>query len=248
LDYERLLLDHLGLVDQVVRSIAHRHRLSADEADELRGAVRLKLVENDYAVLRCFEERCSLKTYLTSVIQRFFLDQRIARWGKWRPSLHARRLGPTAMLLERLLTRDHMSFDEAVELMRTNHGVEESPEALYEMSLGFPERSPRRFVGDDTLETRASDAVPPDEQLRRAQRAARAVKVTRALQNALAGLEAPDRLILKLRFRDGFQVAHIARLLALEQKPLYRRLEHVMKVLRPALEAQGIGPDDMEDD
>jgi hypothetical protein len=59
-DYERLVVENLPLVDSVVRLIARRHRLSADEGDELAGAIRLKLVENDYQVLRKFEGRSQL--------------------------------------------------------------------------------------------------------------------------------------------------------------------------------------------
>jgi len=54
-------------VDGVVRTIARRHRLPADEADELGSSVRLKLVENDYEVLRKFEGRSQLRTYLITV-------------------------------------------------------------------------------------------------------------------------------------------------------------------------------------
>src|SRR5215208_5464467 len=54
-------------------------------------------------VRRRFERRSSLPTYVTVVIQRLFLDYRNRLWGKWRPSSDAKRLGPTAMLLERLV-------------------------------------------------------------------------------------------------------------------------------------------------
>ncbi len=245
MDYERLFLDNLGLVDQVVRGIAHRHRLSADETDELRDAIRLKLVENDYGVLRQFQQRCSLRTYLTTVVHRSFLDGRNARWGKWRPSLEARRQGATAVLLERLLTRDGLSFDQAVELLRTNHQVGESSEELYRMSLGFPERTPRRFVGDEALGTVAGDSVA-DEGLMEQESVARASATAQALATVLRALGPQDRLILKMRFQDNVQVSQIARLLKVDQKPLYRRIEQVLKVLRRALEEHGISREDVE--
>ena len=114
-DYEALLVAHLPLIDSVVRAVAHRYWLSADETDDLGGDIRLKLVENDHDVLRKFEGRSSLRTYLMTVVLRHVLDQRNARWGKWRPSVLARQLGPIAILLDQLLTRDGLSFDEAVE-------------------------------------------------------------------------------------------------------------------------------------
>lgn len=244
-DYERLLVDNLGLVDQVIRTLARRHRLSAEEAEELGGAIRLKLVDGDYDVLRRFEGRCSLRTYLTAVVHRVFLDQRNARWGKWRPSLDARRHGEVAVLLERLLTRDGIPFDQAVETLRTNHAVRESREELHRLSLSFPRRAPRRFVGDEALEEHTAapeihDGIEQQEDARRAS------AMSAALAAALDELGPQDRLILKLRFQDEIQIAQIARLLGLEQKPLYRRIEHVMGVLRRAMEARGIRREDIE--
>jgi RNA polymerase sigma factor for flagellar operon FliA len=39
---------------------------------------------------------------------------------------------------------------------------------------------------------------------------------------------------------DGFTLAHVARLLRLEQKPLYRRVERLVRTLRASLEAEGV--------
>ena len=37
-------------------------------------------------VLRKFEVRSSLRTYLTVVVNRMYIDGRVKQWGKWRPS------------------------------------------------------------------------------------------------------------------------------------------------------------------
>lgn len=245
MDYEQLFLDNLDLCDRVVRGIAHRHRLSADEAEELRDATRLKLVENDYAVLRQFQGRCSLRTYLTTVVHRHFLDCRNARWGKWRPSIEAKRHGAVAVLLERLMTRDGLSFDQAVEHLRTNHQITQSIEDLYRLSLRFPPRTPRRFVSEDEIAPVPSPNRP-DTDFEQAQVGARSNAMVKALASALGGLPAQDQIILRMRFQDGAQVSQIARLLNLEPKPLYRRIDHVMKVLRKALEEHGISRADLD--
>jgi tetratricopeptide (TPR) repeat protein len=54
----------------VVQFIGRRHRLAADAIEELRSAIHLKIIDNDYEVLRKLEERCSIRTYLTAVVQR----------------------------------------------------------------------------------------------------------------------------------------------------------------------------------
>jgi RNA polymerase sigma factor for flagellar operon FliA len=60
------------------------------------------------------------------------------------------------------------------------------------------------------------------------------------LNKALASLPAQDRLIIKMRFDDGFSVAEIAKAMTLEQKPLYRRIEKLLIELRRTLEASGV--------
>src|SRR5262245_30687429 len=109
---EQLLLANLDVVDAVVARTAHRHRLSAAERDELASMVRLKLVDNNYLVVRRFNGRSSFRRYLTVVVKRVLLDWRNALWGKWRPSAVARRLGTLALWLEELLYRDRRSFDD----------------------------------------------------------------------------------------------------------------------------------------
>src|SRR5581483_7713979 len=52
--YRELLVANYPLVEQVVRSVAHRYHLRAEEAEELGSITRLKLVDNHYAVLRRF--------------------------------------------------------------------------------------------------------------------------------------------------------------------------------------------------
>lgn len=245
MDHQQILTDHLDLVEQVVRFTARRHRLSAPEQDELGGVVRLKLLEDDCAILRKFEGRSSIRTYLTTVVQRLFLDYRIGQWGKWRPSMEARRLGPTAVLLERLVTRDGMSGDQAIEIVRTNHRAEQSVAELRALLDALPSRTPRRWVSDDALADVADDGPSPDAPLAMAEQSTMGMRVECALRLALGQLSAQDQLILKLRFVDGLQIASIGRVLQLDQKPLYRRIEQIKQTLRAALEAQGVSRADV---
>jgi len=114
--YRELLAANYPLVEQVIRSVARHYHLRAEEAEELGSTARLKLVDNHYAVLRRFQRRSSLATYLTSVVGRICLDNRVAQWGKWRPSASALRQGNTAVALERLTGREGHTFKEACEV------------------------------------------------------------------------------------------------------------------------------------
>lgn len=87
-------------------------------------------------------------------------------------------------------------------------------------------------LGLASLESPADEA--PDKALSGAE-------LRRALERALASLDASDRLILRLRFEDDCSVPEIARLLG-EESPfrLYRRLDRILASVRRRLQAAGI--------
>ena len=237
--YEAEFLKHLSLVDGIAGFVCQRHKLTGSEADDFRSEVRLRLMDRDYEVFRRFQQRSSLRTYLTIVIQRIYLDYRNRLWGKWRPSAEARRLGPLAIRLETLVSRDGLSFDQACEILRTNEGVMATESDLAEMAIRLPLRQRRTIVGEEALEGVPSARAFDDRVLSKERQDA-ARRVTSALAGAVTSLGDQDRLILRLKFQEGLGVADISRALHLEQKPLYRRFDLLMQTLREALEAAGI--------
>lgn len=225
-------LQCLPLIDQIVAKIARRHRLSEADAAELRAFVHERLIDNDYAILRKFEQRSSLKTFLTVVASNLFKDFRNAQWGRWRPSSAARRMGPIGIRLEELLLRDGCSLREAIEILRAA-GFQGTDAELARMATRFPARSK-----DEELDAarEAPDPKPPVDPLSAEARE----RVQQALLAALEGLSAEERLIIRMRYWDGFLVADIARILKLDQKPLYRRIDAIKERLRELLRQQGV--------
>jgi len=239
-----MFLAHLQLIEDVIGFTIRHNRCRPEDAEEFKSIAMLKLVDDDYAVFRKFAGRSTLRTYLTTVLQRLFLDYRTRQWGKWRPSAAARRLGDTAMRLERLLYRDGRPFDEACEVLRVNEGVSEPPAELARLAAQLPRRHLRRLEPERVLEEIGpAEGVegPASEDERREQQQ----RVLCALRNALASLEPQERLILRLRYEEGMTVAQIARTLDTEQKRLYRRIEGIKNALRRAITAQGIEPADV---
>ena len=240
---ERLYLSQHEVIERAIAAVCRRQGLSGADAEDFASVVRLRLVEDDYAVLRRFQGRSTLRTYLIAVITHCFQDFRNARWGKWRPSAEARRLGPLAVHLETLMVRDGLSFDEAYETLRTNLKVTETRESLEQWTLRFPPRSGRTFVSIEKLEIHPAVAPDADAPIGRQETAPAARETARTLTEALAQLPPPDQLILRMRFVDDCSVADISRILHLEQKPLYRHIDQLLTALRVRLEAAGISAD-----
>jgi len=243
---ERFFLSQLPTIERIVAFVCRRNRLPNAEAEDFRSLVQLKLIENDYEVLRRFRGQSTLRTYLTVVIQRRFLDYRVSEWGKWRPSAEARRLGPVAVELERLITRDGLSRDEAIESLVTRAGAPGSRAELLDAYRRLPDRAPRRRVGEENAQDiTASVDVEGDAFYR--QISPSAERARRALRLAVAELPAQDRVIVRLRFEDGCPIADIAAALRLPQKPLYRRIEGILGGLRRRLEASGLTSPEVRD-
>lgn len=242
---ELLLLANLDAVDRAVAFVARRFLLPKHEADDLAGAVRLRLVENGYEILRRFEGRSSLPTYLAVVVHRIFVDERNRRWGRWRPSAEARRRGGVTMELEALRNREGMTFEEAFQRLRGSDATAEAREELRVLWARLPALPRPREVGDEELRERPSDRPGADERIVARDEGALALETRRALASALASLEPGDRLVLRLRFEEGLRVSEIARVQGLDQRRLYRRIESALALLRRTLEREGIGGRDV---
>ena len=238
-----LFLAHLPHIDKVVAHLCRKHHFQKEECEDFRGRVRVKLIEDDYAIIRKFKGRSSLKTYLTTVVSNEMKDFLNHLWGKWRPSTEAQRLGPVAIRLEKLL-RDGLSLDEAVRTLQTNHKVEMSAQELADMAARLPARVPRQPVGEEALENQASKDQA-DSGAKEEERQAIRREVFPALEEIRKALPPEDQLILKMK-GDDFKIADIARVLGLEQKPLYRRIERLFKDLREELERRGFSKKDLE--
>lgn len=237
--YEALLLEHLDFLDRTVAAVARRNAVPPWDAEDLAGQVRLRLVANDYAVLRRFEGRSRLTTYLTTVVHNIFRDFRIQRWGKWRPSAAAQRLGDLGVQLEALLYRDRFGAREAFTILRDRFDVTATDQELEAMAGRLRPRTTRRIETDTAL-ARLASTERGDRSLRDSESSKLVKRVADALRSVLAALEPEDRLILRMRFAEGLTIRAIASALDLEQRRMYTRVQRLLVEVRRRLEAEGV--------
>jgi RNA polymerase sigma factor (sigma-70 family) len=237
---EREFLVQLPFIERAIAFIARKHHLAESDAEDFASRVKIKLIENEYAVLRTFEGRSTLQTFLTTVIRREFVEYQRARLGKWHPSAEAKRGGPVLVLLEQYLVRDSYSFEDACEVLATKHGVTLTRQELETLSCRLPIRYSRRFEPIDAVTDIVSSEVSPDVHVANEEREHLRARVYALLASVRTELPDLDRLILAYRFEDGRTVAEIAIVLAVDQKGLYRRVTASLRKLRGALESRGI--------
>ena len=227
---------HLPIIERVIAIIARRHVMSTTDAADFSSWACARIIESDYAAFRKFGGRSSMSTYLGAVFAHLFLDYRDSIWGRWRPSVAAKKLGPVGIRLDELLHRDGCSLREARETLRSA-GFTESDIEITRMAAQLPLRQSTSEVPLKSIEGSfqeadgsAMDAFPDEDGLD-------------ALRAAVNALPAEERVIMRMRYWDDVSVADIARILRLDQKPLYRRIEAIEQSLRDMLTARGLDRD-----
>ena len=241
---DQLYITHQPVIERILRFIARRHRCDQDEAKDFAAWARLKLVDNDSAILAAYQGRADMGSYLLVVVQRLFLDYRTSKWGAWRPSAEAKRLGPLAVRLETMMARDELSFEEAFQSLRARD-PELSREKLEDLQARLPLRLPRRFEGESALETMAASEALPEQEMIEAETAERKRRASAVVSELLQQLEPQEQLILRLRFVEQMQIADVARTLHLDARRLYRRIEGLLADLRRGLAARGLTGEDL---
>lgn len=239
----------LPLIESLAASAARRSGFPEDERQDVVAWVRLRLIEDDYAILAKHRGESSIESYLAVVVTRLVRDYRMREWGRWRPSATAVRQGSLAIRLETLTRRDRLSLDQAVNVMQSE-GWMVSERALRHLDRLLPDREPLRPTRVDVFDpgvqaslTSEGTASEPGAAFDVAERN----RILDMVEREIQALPTEEQLIIRLRFREGLAIADVARALGLPEKPLYRRLPALVGRLRRRLEAGGITRDDLHD-
>lgn len=238
-DAESLFQANLPLVDYVVRNVCRGTRIrNPHDVDDFAASVKVALMENDYAILRRWEQRACLAGYLNVVARRMLSGQRVHEMGRWRPSAEAARCGDAAILLETLVVRDRLPFDQASARVQQLHPTV-TGEELAAMAARFPQRSVRlRAVElDEAVEVATPEHDRADRRVLDAESRRLSRRASEVVRHEISGWSVEDAEILRLRFAASMNVADIARTLNIQQRPLYRRIEALLSRLRAALAA-----------
>jgi len=243
MDAEKVFLENVALIERITAFVCRRSRMTPADSEDFRGHVLLRLCEDDYGVLRKFEARSSLSTYLTTVIRRLLNEHRVQMWGKWRPSAEARRLGEDAIMVERMLTRDGCTFEEVVAELTTGDAPLFTRGDLDAIVVRLPPRQPRPMLVAEEASAAVAASTTAEDDLMRHDREEKARGIAGALDRAIGRFDAEDRLILQMRFWHALKVPEIAVLLHDDQKRLYKRIDRLVTRLRTALTDDGISRD-----
>ena len=243
---EGLFLEHLGWINRVAGTTCMQHGVWGAEAEDCASFIRMKLMEDDYAIIRKHRGASTLKTYLAMVVTRHFHEYLRERRGRWRTSAAARRLGPPAPDLEALVHRDGYRLDQAGELLRTAGRTTLTDRELGRLLNEFPQREPLRprEVPPDAVLDGIEGGQHAEDRVAGARAEALHQQVMDALERAMGTLGPEDRMIVRMHMADGRSLADVSRALGVERKPLFRRVNRLRRHLRVEIENRlgGLSP------
>jgi len=241
MDARELLRTNAAEVDRAIQRACRKAGVAGADADDFASEVKLALLEDDCRVLQGYRGDSSLATFLAVVVRNMLFDSRSRTYGRWRPTAEARRMGETAVLLERLVHRDGRPLDTVLPIVR-DLDPSVTREGAAAILARLPERPVRAretvFEAVD-LETYAS-GERADERVVSAEAKRVSGETSRVMREALQRMPLEDRMIVRLRFVSGMSVADISRMMRLPQRPLYRRIESALDQLRRALKRAGV--------
>lgn len=237
-----LLVENLPEIERIVRRLCVGRRTVDLDPEDFRDLVVLRLIENDYAVLRGYRGESSFASYVSVVAARTLLDYRDRAWGKWHSSAVAKRLGPAALELERRLYRANESIGEAVAAVRARF-PDLQDDDLEAMMNALPQRSPRRR--EVSIDHAAHVALHPD--VNGVDRAETAARLSDTIRTFIDGLPEDEQLLFRLQFVAGLRISQIADILHRKPFQLYQLIKRRLRALRSALEDAGIRAGDAEE-
>ncbi len=233
-----------------------------NEALELCNNVLDKLEESDFKILRQFQGKSKLTTYLTAIISRQAVDTIRKKRGRSREKERAKALGPLGEKIYKIIFQQGLSLvevqkeflhkrkpvptDEAIQdAIDKIRGSVKIPADENELKTGYLEPS------DNHLE-KPSVVVPdsagnPEKVLLQK---TKEQEVERILTDLAAGLSGEERLILRMRFGLGENdnpkhIPDIASALNLNPKTVYKRIGNILTKCRNTLELKGVNINDL---
>ncbi|PLY01867.1 MAG: hypothetical protein C0622_06560 [Desulfuromonas sp.] len=249
INWEEVLMKLLPTVKSVVQSYGLRKTMAPQDVEDLEGDVYEKLISDDYRILRLFDGRSSIKTYLTTVVTRLAIDSYRKQQGRWRPSAKALKLGADAVAIEELQTLRKVSGHEIWQIMsnRPDFTLTEQETAALCQQLPIREVVPRRVpnrTDDDhagfDLKEVADERTDPENLLTKQEVSEACTRAQKILTEFYKTLSRRERLLLRMSYEDDLRLSEMVRQLGMTRYKIEKLLEDIHVRLQRLLLQNGL--------
>jgi DNA-directed RNA polymerase specialized sigma24 family protein len=225
-------------LERAIRAVLTRHGpYDLDVAQE----IRLRVCRDGCAALGRIHDEADSFPFLYGLAARTHADRTRRERGRFRSSVAARRLGPVAVQIERLVMLDGLTVEAACDFLADNRDVQ--GEAAWERLVGeLRSRAPRppspRSLSEADARLPAGDRDPEQQLVARV-----VITVVRA---ELESLSSETRALLAARFGAGSRLPEVAAARGVGVKKLYRDSATVCGEIGTRLRSSGIEWRDVE--
>jgi DNA-directed RNA polymerase specialized sigma24 family protein len=257
-DWKEKAMSHWGLINR----LAGRRFASAGIAEEAALFVINGLEDNNWQRLRNFSGNASLTTYLSTLAFRLLEDFSRKKFGRLRPPLWIRNLGGVWELLFRFLCQERLPVGEAIEHVQARMpteeraSIEDSAWTIRAEVTDCGNHQNMEVPLKEEYDCSDPEAESQQQHLEEAERNLFFTALFKGLfdtdrEDAMTGsltrvlttgvrLEAEERLLLKMCFRDSIGVTEAGRMLGMNRHQVHSRLRRLFIRLRSDFEKAGI--------
>ncbi len=241
----QILEDNIELIRKIVRRICQRSALQESDIEDVTSHTFERFIKNDYNIIRESRGESLSQSYLVLVITNIYKDYLRQKSGRWRSSTRAEELGDLAMRLEELLYRYHYSFEEALEIVRTEHkNSNQQPPDRYDaeelvVQLKTRSRSRTFTPGDPHLLNLASTSPDYTDSFRLKELKPLKKKLDGIIEQFKSRLNQEEKLVFKLHFSDGHGITTISRTLGKNRHTIGKIINNKLKAFRKEILDQG---------
>jgi len=268
--YQSLINKHFELIERqcfnaVRRQLEHHGALNnplniENETLELSNRVLDILKRDNYRVLRQFKGKAKLSTYITTIIARQAVDMIRKKLGRNREKERAQKFGETGLLIyEKVIVQGLAVNDFYPDLNKPGHSIsQEEVEVIVEKIKGKKSRLSNLPANNSVVREGVSvnengDYIIPDtegdpqEILLKKQKEH---KLQEIIKNTITQLNGEEKVILRMRFPTENEekmgkIEHIADLLGISEKAVYKRIAKILRKCRELIKQQGVSIDDL---
>ncbi len=272
--YEKILHENLGFIEKqsyliVKKNFADSFKTGESEkleienrSLELSNVVLDTLRKEDFKILKNFNGRAKITTYLTAIISRKFVDIIRGKMGRSREKDRAKEYGDLGLRIYKSVFIEKNSIREFYNIVThenekkiTLNKIEEIVDKIkgkkkYNKSdlENFPESPVKKGINTSEGEVLVKDKnKTPEFQMISEEKEE---TINKNLDLILSNLTAEEKFIIKLRFFNEEddkkkRVETISILLNINKRAVYKRIDRILKKCKKILAKNGINTNDL---
>lgn len=245
-----ILKQKVPLIDRIVLQVGRKNGLDTNACEEFRGVVYERLIENDYRILRQHRGAEVATSYLILVIRNLYSDFYRSQKGRWRPSAAAKRAGEVGVILDELLNKKKLSFEEAYQTIRSQYlnqgGTPPDRESIAEIA-GQLKARPRPSVttpGHEILEAVAVETATPADAFHKTELGGIRQQISRIIRDAMTDMSSELLLVFRMVFEDDHSISSVARVIGKKRAWVDNQIKQELQRIRQRLNHAGIADED----